>query len=499
MVKISENNVVSVVSNFLANSGSKFDIKILKRQLLVHNSAYSMKSISDTLKYYGFFNLVVKVDKDRLLTLPLPAIAHCKESHRDVFWFVTDMNNERVVYFDNNLKKNISFDRFVERWNGVILIAEKKNFTLYKRGNKLRWLQYLLLLLTLTLATQFILNIISDQLFFVVSILGLLLGVYGILKKYGIGNDTLINFCNHKNLKMLNCDAILHHNQSIAGISYSEMATGYFIIVLLTQLLLQNYNLIGIFSLTGAPLVLYLLYKQIFILQKICVVCSLISGIYFLQLIIIFSKIDFLVIPSLQELTLFLVIATTSIFIPILLDKFLDAENRNELVTNELFSLKTNRLLFDSLLKNSRTIDVPEELCQLIVHPEITDSIITLVVSPRCKHCLNSLMDLKKIIEVTPDTRFEVLIYVGRNKKEIDKLSYFSNGDELPTIDGVLDYITNSATFKNQIGHANEDFGKAYLQWTEKYQLDYFPQKFYNYSEIPSQYKVRDLLYILSD
>jgi hypothetical protein len=184
--------------------------------------------------------------------------------------------------------------------------------------------------------------------------------------------------------------------------------------------------------------------------------------------------------------------------VSVLIDQYLLSQSETQKSANELFRWKTNEEIFNIQLNKNPKVAIPVELCPITFHPEATDQVVTLIISLNCGHCLRALYDLKTLILVSPETRFEILIHAGKNKKEnenIEKLMKLSGGN---AIEKIIEYFIHHRNVNDTDGITFSPYLPAYLNWKKTHENNFFPQIYFNHSLVPSQYRIRDLLYFTS-
>ena len=134
---MSNDNVTNVCRRFLQIHDKEFDSTVVERHIHFHSDKFSMKAISDTLKYHGVVNLVVSLSKAHLRDIPLPAIFHSEVKEQHVFRCLTKIETDCVSYYENSYKEDKrSICDFIREWTGVVLIGECTDCTFSQVLNK---------------------------------------------------------------------------------------------------------------------------------------------------------------------------------------------------------------------------------------------------------------------------------------------------------------------------------------------------------------------------
>lgn len=498
-----KDNITSICAAFLNIIDKKHDKELLNQILYFHSQAFSMKAISDTLRYYGMITMVVSINEDQLHQIPLPAIAHCKKGSKEVFRCVTKIEKSNVYYYEDKKGEKQSVDDFVKEWTGTTLLAEKTEATFIKREKSIpsRWIKGIIIILILLAFLGTLFNQLSDISSYVIQtillLVGSMAGLLTILKSHGMENGITAYLCDGKKWEKLDCNAVLRSDSRIMGISYGVVATAYFLCGLLAHVFLHDHVVFSQVSIVGVPVVGYLLYKQYFVLKKVCSLCLIIAFIYLTYNMLSWFHIDMWSIQLNRYVYQLGLIGLMAFIVSLLLDQYLLTYSEKQKSVNELFRWKTNKEIFDIQLSNSPEVSFPDDLSPIIIHPKSSEQVVTLLISLNCGHCLRALYDLKLLVTVSPETRFEILIHVC-NKEENEDISRLMAHSGEGAIDNIIEYYTYRLEIESPDPNVSSDYLQSYLKWNKAHQNNLFPQIYYNHALVPSQYRMRDLLYFMS-
>ena len=498
------NNITTISKRFLQKHELAHHKKLLDIFLHFHSQAFSMKAISDTLRYHGIFTMVVSINEDQLHQIPLPAVVHCNNGSEGVFRCLTKVDQESVVYYEEARKETQPLDDFINEWTGISLLGEKTESTFYKSEKSIssisiRWIFIIMILfaflgIIMTLHTLSINSIIQA----VLLLLGALAGVITIFKSHGIENGITSYLCDAAKWNKLDCNAVLQSDARFLGLSLGVMATTYFLSGLLFFVFITGIDIFLLAGAIGIPLVVYLLYRQFFVIKKVCSLCLIIAFIYLTYNTISWMILDGWSFKMYENAYPSILIFIMAFMVSVLLDQFLLSQSEKQKSANELFRWKTNEEIFNIQLRNNPKVVFPDELSPIIIHPEATDQVVTLIISLNCDHCLRALHDLKTLISVSPETRFEILIHQGKNEKENDNIEKLMKLSGRDAIEKIMEYFIHRQDLKDIGGIISSPYLPAYLNWKKTHKNYFFPQIYFNQSLVPSQYRIRDLLYFTS-
>src|ERR1044071_5951166 len=114
----------TLLNRFVASKGYNIDQKDLKLQHLSHPDHVSIRSITDTLDYFGINNVAVKVPLEALPQLPKDFLAFIETPEVSYCW--VHNNGSRVkLSFDNKKMKTLSSAEFGKVWSGNIIAIDE--------------------------------------------------------------------------------------------------------------------------------------------------------------------------------------------------------------------------------------------------------------------------------------------------------------------------------------------------------------------------------------
>jgi len=485
----------------LTKFNKKFDLQILEGKINYHANIFSVKSISDALRYFGLSNMVVNISSSDLRVIPLPAIAYCKSDHHGYFTAITQIKDISIFYSENGIEIEKSLQEFEKEWTGVILLAEKASSSFYKLNKKHSLtIQVSSIFFALCIISLIFFNVVSwiHSLVIVLSLFGICSSLFSLYKSKGGVNIYADALCKSNRWEKFDCESVLNTNVKLFGISIPILATIYFIYSL--SILLLGFSLLPLLwmSLLVLPMVTYLIFKQLFVLKKICSICLIIGVIYFFQISIIFVLINNILIFELSDIFIHILVYLLSMTVGFTINEVLGLKIDNIKFKNELFFYKSNGDIFNNQISNQPKIEIPRDIKPIVINPESNKNIITSIVSFDCIHCLATLKSLKALVGVSPDSRFEIILHVNGNQEDIQAINYFMNNSDPQIIDDLISYHKSRSILNLKQQIVSYEYVKAYETWKKDLKINYFPQIYFNYYLLPTNFKVENLLFLTS-
>lgn len=510
----------------------------LSHKLLSHPDYPSLKALNDVLSNYNVESMALKIDSlQNLDEVSEGFLIQVKpENEIDLFAYVFSLTGENAEWYNpaTHRRESISRNKLEEQFTGYVMFfdatdkKEEKNYAQLHR--KEMWnsvLEHILVLFvpilmiiswivyTLTLGqSQFWFPLVYTFLLFIGSILGISLLFYE-------KNENIPLFNRICSLSQnTNCRAILHSSAAqIIGIPWSVIGTAYFVGILIA-LIFSGYNdcilyPAALLHLLTLPYVCYSLYYQYFVAKQWCPLClgvllviillftiALLSGIYYQHPSLTLYNIISLIT------TLFVVFA--AIYFLWKLSNYIKSSRYFEYT---LSHLKYNTDVFSALLHNSRRIDMPTDDYGIVLGNPHGSIHIVKVCNPYCSHCADAQPILQKLIDMNSEVKLQVIFATDPHasfykETPIDQfLSLYHQGADMETI--MSDWYANPnkdrLAFEQKYPFKQEDTvwnmknAEKMKQFCEDTNIKGTPTIFINGYELPHNYQVKDLLYILSD
>jgi len=517
-------NCLIVSKRLLESLKVPFTEKFLKEKILTHPQYPSLLSLSDTLEEYGVESVAAKLGPERLDELPSPGIVQVSLANGTFFNVITAVSENMVSVFDEKGKqKDISRLDFLKMWTGVSLLAEAKEDAAEPEiGQKIRDRRIIRGLVALGVVSLLLwlgLGLVeygSSGLFlfyFLLKFLGLSISGILLLYQQDRENPTLQKFCSGG--KSVDCNSVLDSKvfQLLDGrINPGLVAFAYFFagFGLWVSLGLSSSTFLGWLSMSTIPVVIYSFYYQGMVIKKWCKFCLLIQAILILEVVTVVEGGYWEIGLSISAISLFLFLFTGIVLSGVLIKPMLLIQDDLFRAKRELAKLKSNKKLFQAALSQSRKIkNIPQGLGIVMSGKKAKHQVIK-VCNPYCGPCSKVHPILESLFE-TGNIDLQILFTPGSGEEQKEKtirhlLAVDKKGNKEYTRKALDDWYGTMkkdyekfATKYPINGELNlqEEMVKLMEDWCEKEDIAYTPTLFIDGYELPKEYHVEDLKYLL--
>src|SRR5690606_32742893 len=351
--------------------------------------------------------------------------------------------------------------------------------------------------------------------YLLLSIIGLLLGIFIIQESLGEANPVVSKVCNGSN-KTVSCDSVVKSNEGklLFGISFSDLPIVFF----LTNLFLiaikpAFFEQIGFFCLLSVPVIFYSVYLQKFKIKKWCILCLGVSAVLLLQTVVFqfsYKQMAWNIYDYLQYVITVIVIW----FLWKTVEKVLI--NRNDLISKNraLFRFKRNFEVFDFLSGKNVVSENIESLKGIIIGKQDNPVKLRLFLSPGCGHCHTAYRKGLELIESYPDKiSLEVLFNINIQNTEnpfipvVKRLYEVFLSENANVVEAFEDWHIKNMSLEDwlrkwkqtEISETTKtEIQKQYAFCIEN-NLNYTPVIIVNNVIYPKEYDLEDLKYFISD
>lgn len=495
-------------------------------------SLFSLKTVFDR---YNIPNQAFNFKPESLDRLEPPFITYVKyQSYKD-FALVTEMGEDGISFIsENNRKKKINREEFIEMWENVVFVAEKnensgdRNYPLTLAKENLRKRKKALLTIAGAIAAALLITLLLVQLPSVAlpSALAILaiklagLSATVLLLMYDIDKTSQVvkNFCTSG--KQLNCDAVLNSKAAqITGIRWSELGFFYFASTTLFLFIpgasfVAKIPWLSVANIVVVPYVLFSLYYQWRVIKQWCLLCLGVQAALLAELV--WSSIQFWPAPVMPGITISSILTILLVlFIPPVLwytmkPVLLKAKDEPG------YQSAYKRLLYDperfgALLQKQPAAPPPGDIGILIGNPAAAISIIK-VCNPYCAPCARAHGIFEDILAT--NNRINLRIIFSANNDINDKrkktvahlLAIHSGKDASFTHQALHDWYSaaekNYDTFAAKYPVADElnkqdEHIAAMYAWCKEAGITGTPTIFINGNKLPDNYSLEELKNIL--
>ncbi len=514
-----------LLTSFLLKEDIHLNQDELKLQLLSHPSYPSLHSVTGVLDHFGIENMALEVPNNRetLFQLPNYFMALASNENIEEFVIITQHENDIELLYGNKKKERVSIDKFLDIWNGIIVVIEKTNSKLpTKKVNNPFLLNSLFFLsISIVLGVFFFLKpSLFQSAHFIMSLAGIWISFLIIKHEFGFQSKTLDKICTAN--KATNCDAVL--NSKGASLSnyfkLSDISLIYFIGLAISNIFIINFsasaNAIIIISLLALPITFYSIYYQYNIVKKWCPLCLGVVVVLWLQCCTLFfnqTLISSIKLDNKSSFILFfsfLITASIWLFIKPLLKK----QQELEKLEIEHYKFKRNFELFNAVYSKGKMIDTrPIDSKEIVLGNKNAPLRILIVTNPQCFYCKEAHTDLEKVLHRNPGKVTIVIRFnVPKDKDTIatkiaNRILEIYNTESEENCREALNEVYKSDTDLNQWLYKWGDSSdptfnnviEAQQSWCHDNSINFTPAIFVNNKPFPKEYNRSDLNYFIED
>ena len=512
----------------------------------------SLYSLSNTFSKYKIDNVAFEAKEEQLVDMQTPFVAYIQtQATGKDFVLVTKYSLENVTYIaQGNKELTITQKEFVTSWKKIIFLAEgtatsgekdyvinlkKERSVLHKRNLKCIGG---LAIFGLAIATA----IFSDTPYYKLSTIVLLTKILGVavttlLLVYEIdkSNAFVKNICTAG--KQTNCDAVLNSGAArFLGMSWSEIGFFYFAGTLLFALMpglafVQKIPWLSFAAIAVSPYIPFSIYYQYKVVKQWCPLClatQLVLAAELCWAVYTVANGIFSITPSSGNLSFVehfdalggeglrvMFTIATSILLPILIwysikPLILSAK---EMPT---YKAAYKRLLyhpdtFNTTLQRQHAVDGWQNLGITIGNPQAPNTILK-VCNPYCGPCAKAHPVLEELIHNNDNYKLQIIFTTkpGDSDEGKDPTSHLmainALGDMQKTQKALDDWYLAPKKEYEAFAKKYPMNGELKLQqntlqemanWCNKAEIQFTPTIFINGKQLPGNYNVEELKYIL--
>ena len=518
--------------------------KTVNETLQNHPDWPSFLSITDSLAKWNVPNAVGTLNPKDIDELPTPFLSKIDDNilSEAPLGIITDVSDTEVsMYQGSNQKfKKVSKSEFIQKWSGVYIIAEpdsnsgELNYQTNVRNelfqNIIPWVAItLLVLLFFSLISRSISTLSIDThmatlgiyVQCLIALLGAATTILLAWHEIDQNNPILKKVCS--GLAKSDCGAILTSSKAkiFSWLSWSEVGLFFFIGSLLI-VLFGSYNinestgLVAWWNVLALPYTIFSIYYQGKVIKQWCILCLVV------QALLIAGFINGLLsgfLHTFNTLNIFLFLKSLLIYsIPAFtwfsIKPYLMRMQEGKNTKRQFLRLKFNSEIFDTLLKNQKSINHSLDNIGIeLGNPNATNTIVK-VCSTYCGPCSKAHPELEKLLELNSNLKVKI-IFLANNlhsdpalkpmrhllaiaeKKDHIMLKKALNDWYLPNDKNYARFASQYPIDENLI---NQNVNiNAMNDWCTSTGITYTPTVFLNGFQLPSSYGIEDLHYFLLD
>lgn len=505
--------------------------KFLKEKILTHPKYPSLLSITDTLEEYGLESLAVKLGPDKLDSIPLPSIVQASFYNGTFFFLLNVVAGDNIKFFNERGESKVlpRLD-FLKNWTGVCLLLEvKEGVSEPGIGKKTRDNRIVYGILSVFIFSLLIwqgINLVSGWnsfpahfdsgiflLYYSLKLFGLVVSGLLIWYQQDKNNPAMQKFCSAGN--RVDCDEVLNSkafqllegrfNPSILSFSYFFAGLGLLISYSLSSVVFLSW-----LSLVTIPLVLYSLYYQAIVLRKWCRFCLAIQGVLAVEVGVLVWGAFWKGEIALPGVILFLLLFTGIILGGIFIKPLLSKQEEIYEAKRNLAKLKCKKEIFEAALSRSRKIKNEPDGIGILMRVEKPKFKLIKVCNPYCGPCSLVHPVLESLFE-KGNIDLQIIFTPGGEDEQKEKtirhlLAIDSKGNIARTrqalddwyLAGRKDYDTFASKYPMN-GELSQQQCKIedMEDWCKEEAISYTPTLFIDGYELPGDYSVGDLKYLL--
>lgn len=467
------------------------------------------------LTHYGICTKSLRLEElSNVSALKVPFVTE----RAGIFIVVNRIFDEMVSYEDKNGKYKISIDRFLDGWDGNIMLLRKTSSSSepdYRIHRRTLLFNHLMLIASVLafvfiIATCLIINgsIIEKGIvpLLFLDILGL--GVCYLLVRKQLRLSTPLGDKICSAFGQRGCDSVLSSPSStvLGTIKLSEIGFGYFLgdIILLSILPFVG-TVPFLFSILCLPITLWSIGYQALILKRWCPLCLCVILVLWLKssFVMIFSLLNGL--ESVESWS----ISSSILLLAVLIVHYVSKIEEHRFIAVEnalrLNSLKSDEDVFRTLLHKQPYYEVSDKDSTIVFGNKDSDLCITVLTNPHCNPCARMHRSIQRLLISAPNIKVRY-IFTSFNKslQKSDRYLvglYFYEGQErakdyydnwfeqarydFPATIAEKDYSTISDAVDEELSH--------HYYWKTRMKIRGTPTVLLNGYKLPDSYLVEDL------
>ncbi|MEP0266367.1 vitamin K epoxide reductase family protein [Dokdonia sp.] len=490
-------------------------------QLVSHPEYPSVKSITDTLDYFGIENITANVPKDVLHQLPDNFLALIQQENEKQLVHISVKKKIHLKKADGKTIKQ-SREQFIQQWTGTIIAIEKNEKRELSSSFKTIKTEplFFIVLLVSTLFLQIYLGttwIVKGELF--LCLLGMMAGYFITKEELGIKDKRITKLCSSLSKTGSDCGSLIN-SKELKGVRYIPFKTlvmVYFIsLYLIVSILGFEVTILLSLSALSIPVVIASVYIQAITLKKWCLLCVVTSMILMAQFglaITAFSGWDM----TLSYLIFSAIIVIWTAIGWTQIKKLWKHKIEHQKVRQEYFRFKRNKTLFKQALHENAPIPTNDIISSyaLTFGNENAAIKIVAITNPLCGYCSEPFETYARLITYYPNQVQISLVFntpldVKNKATEITmQVIRLYQQNKMLAWNALLDWYreknvtswTEKYPKKEEItANSTLEILTNYSGWCQQNNMNYTPETIINNRAFPKDpYQLSDLLFFIDD
>ena len=396
------------------------------------------KALNQILDQLNIDNLVVKLPKEQLYNIPLPALGLMKNRR---MLTITKVEDEQItIIAPDQQRETLPINTFISRWSGLTLITEAKSssgqpklkeyktrlfyYLFYRIVSTIIFLSSLLLVLTYS-------NLIHSPSFMALlstKLIGVVICIVLIRRGLDNSNQTVNKLC-HIN-QAFDCKNVIHSKASkVMGISMSEFGLFYFggtaisiLLFSLTGFPEQLISVFGLFVFINLSYSVFSFFYQWRVIGKWCPLCLAVLSIFLVEALLILPIDEFSLFDSTYQAVLFIIsmiiLPTVWFWIKPSILISLKAKEDNKRLNLLEFNSNVQRL-FLTQQQEHKINNIPTGI--VIGAPDAPNT-LSLLLNPECEACRLTFQQARLIQKTHPEQlKLNINFLIKPSREKLDK------------------------------------------------------------------------------
>lgn len=490
-------------------------------QLVSHPEYPSVKSITDTLDYFGIESITANVPKDVLHQLPNYFLALIQEEEGKELVHISVKKKIHIKKADGRTTK-VTWEQFIQQWTGTIIAIEKNEKRELSSSFKTLKTEplFFIFLIVSTLLLQVYLGttwIVTGELF--LCLLGIMTGYFITKEELGIKDKRITKLCNSLSKTGSDCGSLINSKElkGTRHIPFKTLVMVYFIsLYLIVSILGFEVTILLSLSALSIPVVIASLYIQAIVLKKWCLLCLVTSMILIAQFGLTISafsgwnmSVSYLVFSAI--IVFWTAVGWTQI------KNLWKHKIQHQKVRQEYFRFKRNKTLFKQALHENlpiHTNDIIASYALTFGNENATIKVVA-ITNPLCGYCSEPFETYARLVAYYPNQVQLSLVFNTpldvKNKSTQITMQVIAlyQQNKMLAWNALLDWYrekdltswTGKYPKKEEtISNSTLDILTNHNGWCKQNDMYYTPETIINNRSFPKDpYQVSDLLFFIDD
>ncbi|MEC4047851.1 vitamin K epoxide reductase family protein [Flavobacterium sp. SUN046] len=514
-----ETPTIYLVGNYLIANGYFDEKNEFENLFLSHPNYPSLFALTDTLDLLGIENVVARVEKDLLMSLPKQFLSFVDKEENLA---LVQIKEQHVIVELNEKKKAIyTIDSFGDIWNAIVIAVETNEKKAKSDGAPLSKAKPTFNIVVSVILLMAILTLLKYNVnvcivgFLLITLFGSYISILIVQEKLDIKNEAVSKICRGFNTS---CNEVIQSSENDWNqwLSFSDLPLLFFLTNFLALVFqpIAAISIIGFLSTGVLPLLFYSIWLQKSTLKQWCVLCLVVSSLILVQSGFFLFTISSITTENIEDayyyFLAFLIIASAWFIIRPLLNNQVQAQES----INRLLRFKRNFQLFKFLSIPIENASELKELKAIKLGATEANLKLTLLLSPSCGHCHKAFEEAMKLVakysqKVSLDILFNLNVDNVDNpyRSIVQHLVAINDKRNNEVYAALSDWHFQRMSIKewvdkwgdNNITESIDEELRKQYQWSICNKFNYTPVIIVNGKLIPSEYTIDELCFFLND